>query len=956
MDDSTASRADLQATSSAAAVTVYPVAEVVVNTPVSRAGGYDAASDIFSYEIPPLLLGQIEPGHLVWAPFGGRRLQGIVVGLAAAAPPGVTLRPLAELAAAEPVLSPVHLELARWLSQRYLAPLRDCLFVMLPAGVAQRVDIVLARQGAGPLPDDLSAEQRALLLRLQRSDAAQRVLKKENPAWGQSRVLQPLLQRGLLTRRNAVTSPTVRPQTQTWVRLLADAATIDQALPTLGRRSKQADALAMLARQSPPVLTVDALQKLAGCGAGPLQALAARGWINIAPGPEMAARLVTLTIAPTAVNAQLITLRGSEKYQRILDVLQAAGEPLWIGRVQAEADVDAATVRELASSGLISLDAVEVMRDPLAGRAFAQQTPPSLTVEQQNAWEAIAATLSLEQARPLLTGGSSRFFLLFGVTGSGKTEIYLRAIAAVLAAGKQALVLVPEIALTPQTINRFAVRFPNQIAVWHSDLSPGERFDTWRRMRRGELRVVIGPRSALFAPLSNVGVIIMDEEHDSSYKEHERQPRYQARAVALRLAQLTGATVILGSATPSLETYYAAQRGQLQLLALPNRVMGHQAAALTPDAQPLTIELPEVTVVDLRQELRAGNRNIFSRALQTALRQTLDAGEQAILFLNRRGNATVVMCRDCGYVEQCSRCQLPMTYHGPLAEQDQPLERSGPDAPPPQPAAMTPFLLCHQCNRRRPVPTTCPACGSVRIRYLGAGTQRIEQVVRDLFPQARPLRWDRDTTQRKGAHAAILEQFSNHQANVLIGTQMIAKGLDLPMVTLVGVISADVGLYLPDPRAAEHTFQVLMQVAGRAGRSDREGRVIIQTYTPDHYTVQAASQHDYVSFFRRELDYRRQLDYPPLTRLVRLVYSHSNNEQAEAEMQRVARLIQAEIKRLGLHDVGVIGPAPCFFARLRYRYRWHILVRGRGSDPGAIVRPLSLPPGWHVDVDPLNLL
>ena len=947
--------ADLQAASPSATAIVYPVAEVVVNTPVSRAGGYDAASDIFSYEIPPLWQGQIEPGHLVWAPFSGRRLQGIVVGLAAAPPPGVTLRPLTELAAAEPVLSPAHLELARWMSQRYLAPLRDCLFVMLPAGVAQRVDVVLARQGAGPLPDDLSAEQRSLLLRLQRSDAAQRVLKKENPAWGQSRVLQPLLQRGLLTRRDAVTSPTVRPQVQPWVRLLADEATISQVLPTLGRRSKQADALAMLARQSPPALTMDALQKLAGCGAGPLQALAARGWISIAPGPEAAARLVTLTLSPAEVNAHLVGLRGGEKYQRVLAALQEAGEPLWIGRVQAEADVEAATVRELAAAGLIALEQVEVMRDPLAGRTFAQQSPPVLTAEQQNAWEAIEATLRVDQPTAAAGRAADRFFLLFGVTGSGKTEIYLRAIATALAHGKQAIVLVPEIALTPQTINRFAVRFPNQIAVWHSDLSPGERFDTWRRMRRGELQVVIGPRSALFAPLPNVGVIIVDEEHDSSYKEHEREPRYQARAVALRLAQLTGATVILGSATPSLETFYAAQRGQLQLLAMPSRVMGHQVAAVTPDVGPLTIELPEVSVVDLRQELRAGNRSVLSRALQEALRQTLDAGEQAILFLNRRGNATVVMCRDCGYVEKCSRCELPMTYHGPLAEAEQPILLEA-AAPPGGQRPMTPFLLCHQCNRRRPVPTTCPACGSVRIRYLGAGTQRIEQEVRDLFPQARPLRWDRDTTQHKGAHAEILERFSTHQANVLIGTQMIAKGLDLPMVTLVGVISADVGLYLPDLRAAEHTFQVLMQVAGRAGRSAREGRVIIQTYTPDHYTVQAASQHDYVSFFRRELDYRRQLDYPPLTRLVRLVYSHSNAERAEAETQRVARLIQAEISRLGMSDVGVIGPAPCFFARLRYRYRWHILLRGRGHDPAAIVRPLSLPPGWHVDVDPLNLL
>ena len=940
----------------AADLTAVPcaVADVVVNTPVNRAGGYAATSDIFSYEIPPLLQGQIEPGHLVWVPFSGRRLQGIVVGLRSDAPPGVTLRALAELAAAEPVLSAVQLELARWLSQRYLAPLRDCLFIMLPAGVAQRVDVVLSRQGAGPLPDDLSAEQRALLVRLQRNDASQRVLKKENPVWVQSRVLQPLLRRGLVTRRSAVTSPTVRPHVQQLVRLLADPETIRQVLPTLGRRSKQADALEMLARHTPPVLTMDALQKLAGCGPGPLQALADRGSIRIVSAPDTHGRQASLALTPAEADAAVISLRGGEKYQRVLDVLRESAEPLWVGRVLAAANVDMPTLRTLAGAGLIALESVEVMRDPLAGRTFAQQTPPLLTAEQDKAWGAIESVLTA--ARP--GNMSSRFFLLFGVTGSGKTEIYLRAIATALAQGQQAIVLVPEIALTPQTIARFAVRFPNRIAVWHSDLSVGERFDTWRRIRRGELPVVIGPRSALFAPLTNVGVIIMDEEHDSSYKEHERQPRYQARAVALRLGQLTGATVILGSATPALETFYAAQRGQLQLLSLHNRVMGHRPGTEGGDVQPLTIELPEVTVVDLRQELRAGNRSILSRALQAALQQTLDAGEQAILFLNRRGNATVVMCRDCGHVEQCTRCELPMTYHGPLAEQEQPVgvELTPQGARRLEQAVLTPFLLCHQCNRRRPVPTTCPACGSVRIRYLGAGTQRIEQAVREQFAQARTLRWDRDTTQHKGAHAEILEQFSNHQANVLIGTQMIAKGLDLPMVTLVGVISADMGLYLPDMRAAEHTFQVLMQVAGRAGRSARGGQVIVQTYTPDHYTVSAASQHDYISFFRRELDYRRQLDYPPLTRLVRLVYSHSNAEQAEAETQRVARLLQGEISRLGMSDVGMIGPAPCFFARLRYRYRWHILVRGRGSDPSAVVRLITLPAGWHIDVDPVNLL
>lgn len=929
----------------------FGVAEVVIDTAINRAGGRTAAAEVFSYLVPASLRGAIEPGQLVWAPFGGRRLQGIVVGLRAEAPSGVTLRPLAALADPVPALSPVHLELGRWLSQRYLAPLRDCLFLMLPAGVTQRSDEVLARQGGGPLPDDLSSEQRALLERLQRKDAPLRILQQENPAWGRSRVLQPLVQRGLIVRRQAAAPPAARPQFRQRVRLLANGATVRNVLPTLGHASKQADALEMLARQSPPQLSQEALQKLANCGPGPLQTLAARGLVRIESGARPAARLVSLLAPAEEVEASLIELRGAEKYARVVAALQAAAEPPWSDTLLAQVKTDQATLRTLVGAGLIELEQVEVMRDPLAGRTFAVQAPPILTAEQEQAWQAVAAALDGRSPH--------RFFLLFGVTGSGKTEIYLRAIAHALAQGKQAIVLVPEIALTPQTINRFAVRFPGRIAVWHSDLSPGERFDAWRRLRQGELTVVIGPRSALFTPLARLGVIIMDEEHDSSYKEHEREPRYQARAAALRLAQLTGAAVILGSATPSLETYYAAQRGRLQLLALPNRVMGFAGSpAGAAGSQPQTMDLPEAAVIDLRQELRAGNRSLLSRALQTALRETLEAGEQAILFLNRRGQATVVICRDCGHVVVCGRCELPMTYHGPLDEQARSGERAG--APPSGSAAESfappTFLLCHQCNRRQPIPTVCPACGSLRIRYLGAGTQRIEQAVQELFPQARTLRWDRDTTQRKGAHAAILEQFSSHQADVLIGTQMIAKGLDLPLVTLVGVISADVGLYLPDLRAAENTFQVLMQVAGRAGRSARGGRVIIQTYTPDHYAVQAASRHDYLGFFGREMDYRRQLDYPPLTRLVRLVYSHSNADQAAAEAQRVAHMVEAEIERLGLSGVGMIGPAPCFFVRLRYRYRWHILVRGRDNDASAVVRALDLPLGWRVDVDPLNLL
>ncbi|MGQ9768731.1 MAG: replication restart helicase PriA, partial [Anaerolineae bacterium] len=546
--------------------------------------------------------------------------------------------------------------------------------------------------------------------------------------------------------------------------------------------------------------------------------------------------------------------------------------------------------------------------------------------------------------------------LLHGVTGSGKTEIYLRAIAEVLARGQQAVVLVPEIALTPQTIRRFAARFPGKVTVWHSELGEGERFDVWRRVRTNHpaAQVVVGSRSALFLPFPNLGVIVLDEEHEPSYKQ-ERTPRYHARAVALELGRLCAAPVILGSATPALETYYAARRGEIELLTLPQRIRAGEWTISPPDhlsseergslALPpcqgrdggasgqitISAELPPVRIVDMRQELRAGNRSMFSRALAAGLRRVLDAGQQAILYLNRRGTASFVLCRDCGHVEVCPRCAVPLTLHG---------------------AGET--LLCHHCNRRFPVPTVCPECGGRRIRHFGAGTERVEEAVKLEFPQARTLRWDRDVTGAKGSHDAILSRFIAHEADILIGTQMIAKGLDLPLVTLVGVIAADTGLFLPDFRAAERTFQLLTQVAGRAGRSSLGGEVIVQTYHPDHYAVVAASNHDYESFYRQEMAFRREQGYPPVRRLARLVYHHGQRDKAQAEATRLAQELQAAIAENGLADTDLIGPAPCFFARQRGEYRWQIVVRG--PDPAALLRRAAVPLGWRVDVDPVDLL
>ena len=537
-------------------------------------------------------------------------------------------------------------------------------------------------------------------------------------------------------------------------------------------------------------------------------------------------------------------------------------------------------------------------------------------------------------------------FLIHGVTGSGKTEIYLQAIEQTLAQGRQAIFLVPEIALTPQTIRRVAERFPEQVAVVHGSLSQRERFDTWQRARQGDIGVIVGTRSALFTPLPDVGLVILDEEHDPSYKQSPpfNAPHYHARDVAYEMMELNEGVLILGSATPDSATYYQAQQGRYQYLHLPNRIMGHrqriveqaEREGVTARYQPVTedalmIDLPPVEVIDMRDELKAGNRSMFSESLQEALFTVLERGEQAMLYLNRRGQNTYVFCRDCGYVARCPRCDTPLTYH-----------RYGQS------------LHCHHCDYTTQPPTQCPDCQSARIKFFGAGTQQVEDEIQKLFPEARTLRWDADTANKPELHDVILGQFIRHEADILIGTQMIAKGLDLPLVTLVGVVSADMGLALPDYRAGERVFQLLTQVAGRAGRGVLGGKVILQTYQPEHYAIRYATQHDYLGFIEQELVYRRDLGYPPYRRLARLVFQYRTEKQAQTEAQRATKQVRHRLKKYQLTGTELIGPAPCFFSRIDQQYRWHLLIRG--PNPSVALDDLPLRPGWHLDLDPVSVL
>jgi len=611
----------------------------------------------------------------------------------------------------------------------------------------------------------------------------------------------------------------------------------------------------------------------------------------------------------------------------------------WVPQPELLAAVKGAstTVKALVAKGLIEREERPVWRDPLAATSFVPVVPPPLTSDQDAVWQRVAEDLDDTGGKP---------FLLQGVTGSGKTEIYLRAVRRVLEQGRSAIVLVPEIALTPQTVRRFGARFPEHLAVMHSHLSPGERFDQWRRLRAGDLRLVVGSRSALFSPLRELGLIVLDEEHEGSYKQG-RSPRYHARDVAVELARICGATCILGSATPALESAYRAERGVYRRLSMPKRIMAHrrvvaeQVEGVSEGAgrfgddgrqgEALYADLPPVEVVDMRAELREGNRSIFSRPLREGIEVALAAGQQVILFLNRRGSATFVQCRDCGHVLKCPRCEVPLTYHS--ADED---------------------LVCHHCNYRTFVPEQCPSCWSGRIRYFGIGTQKVELLTREAFPQARILRWDLDTTGGKKAHDRLLEAFVSGEANLMIGTQMIAKGLDLPRVTLVGVITADTMLNLPDFRAGERTFQLLTQVAGRAGRSILGGKVIIQSYTPDVAPIQFASRHDYDGFSRQEMVFRKQLWYPPYSQLVQLIHVGSSSGRGQRAAEALHRVLTLKIARLGIPDVDLIGPAPAFFHRLRGKYRWHLTLRGR--NPAVVLRGMRLPVGWRVDVDPVSML
>ncbi|WP_202978951.1 primosomal protein N' [Halomicronema hongdechloris] len=669
--------------------------------------------------------------------------------------------------------------------------------------------------------------------------------------------------------------------------------------------------LAQLRQSASGDYTWQYLRRLSSDSRHGLVQLLHQGWVEsylAPPQPPRPKQRQAVTVTAAADSEGL-----SPRQQEILAVLRHHGGDLWLQEALRLCGTTSTTLNRLATKGYLVIEPREVLR--LAPQATLQaDQPKSLTTAQQKALTAIQSLHGQAQV------------LLHGITGSGKTEVYLQAIAPRLAAGQSALVLVPEIGLTPQLTDRFRQRFGDQVCVYHSALAAGERYDIWRHLINPQPRVVIGTRSAVFAPLSNLGLIVLDEEHDSSFKQDQPAPCYHARTVARWRAELAQCPLVLGSATPSLDTWSLSTSPALgvttRYLSLPERIQ--------------TRPLPPIQVVDMRQELQAGNRSIFSRQLRRALQAMKAAGNQGLLFIQRRGHSSFVSCRSCGYVFMCPYCAVSLTYHQPGAE------------------AMA-TLQCHHCGYGQAQPRHCPQCQSPYLKQFGSGTQRVMGALAEQLPELRCLRFDRDTTRTKGAHRHLLRQFAQGEADVLVGTQMLTKGIDMPQVTLVGIVAADGLLYMADYWASERTYQTLIQVAGRAGRGSQPGQVILQTYTPEHPVIEAVQRQDYHRFIETEWEQRTALGYPPQGRLILLRLSSPDFSAVKHTAEHIAAALVPE---LGPWEC--LGPVPAQIPRVARRYRWQILLKAPPETPAPALTWLQdkcpAAVSLSIDVDPLTFI
>lgn len=797
----------------------------------------------------PVALADLEVGEAVLVEFGRRQALGIVLGPGEEVP-GATTKPIVDRVRADgPLLPALGMRLAAWIAEHYLAPPALTLRAMLPPGLLERLELVAERRPAGGGVVGVDEPGAEI------DPGASGPGIASMPLSAPDRAILAALDGGPKAVRSI------------------EAA---EGRPALLRRLRALESAGL----------VDLDWTLSAAGGGPRWAR----WVRPAPAGD---RVVAGRLGP--------------RQRALLDELEGAPEG-GLPAPEVAARHGSATVATLARRGLVTIDVREAPRRPLAGRSPGSRG--SRPIGSDLSPEQAAAVATVERA---VDGTDPSTILLDGVTGAGKTAIYAELLARTLDRGRPALVLVPEIALALPLVDRLRADLGARVALVHSGLGDGERADEWRRIRRGDVDVVVGTRLAVLAPLADVGLVIVDEEHDAAYKS-DRTPRLQARDVAVALGKLAGAPVVLGSATPSVEMEGRARQGEIARARLTARLSGVP---------------PTVEVVDLRAELAAGNLAMLSRPLAASL-AALPDGEQAILVINRRGSASVVLCRDCGYVAACPDCTRPLVFH----------QAGG-------------TLRCHHCGRAWPMPARCPQCGSARIRYLGGGTERVEREVRERFPDLRVGRLDRDVVERRGAAERVVDAFADGRLDVLVGTSLVTKGLDIPAVTLVGVVSADVALNLPDERAAERTYQLLAQAVGRAGRGDRPGRAFIQTYQPEHPAIVAVAEDRAAAFYDAELDLRRRFGSPPFGRLVKLTVALPDRDDAERAGRDLAdRLRERAAQGIG-GRVQVSGPAPAFIAKRGDRWRFNVVLRG--DDPVAV---LGEPPGapWSIDVDPESLL
>lgn len=884
---------------------------------LTSAASWNSEHPLLTYLVPTEIEEMIRIGQLVAVPYGERLVEGLVWEIITSADDqcdlspsvGITvdsqsvapvLRPIHAILDPEPALLPHQIALAQWISEYYVTPLPQVALMMLPPGLMQRSRIVLrlAEQESEAIEAAIqgaSLQTRALIgLLLAEGEVNVERLKTMLGPKRAKEILKEIKTSELVTREAQLATPRAKARVKRVVRLVAQGEKLKE-----WRQRTEAILQNYLQFVEPVSREPDRMQHHSPT----IDRKKHRGGV---PDPWALSGIFGSTATLTVIEQDRESLRAQHQLAAV-DLLQQNKHTSadWTPNALCKASgLTTAQLQQLVREQILAIETVEVRRDPLAERTLDPSTPLQLTPDQQHALDCIIG--SGYQPRPIL---------LHGVTGSGKTEVYLQALAAMIAKGKRGIMLVPEIALTTQAVLRVAGRFPGRVAIIHGELGIGERYDEWRRIRNGQVDVVIGARSALSSPVPDLGIIIVDEEHEPAYKQGERKPTYHAREVALMLARILDIPIVLGSATPSVETYYRAQHDHYRLIELLSRVSS---------------SLPSVEIVDLRNELHAGNTSIISRRLHEELGHVLEQQQQAILFLNRRGAASCVLCRDCGYVALCDHCDISMTYH-----------------------ATEQILLCHYCGQKSKVLRFCPNCQSSSMRYFGLGTEKVQETIQRSFPQARLLRWDRDTARNRRDHEQLLDRFANREADILIGTQMIAKGLDLPGVTLVGVVSADIALNLPDYTASERAFTLLAQVAGRAGRGVEAGHVIIQTFNPQHFAIEAASRHDYHEFYATEIEMRLRYNYPPFRQFVKFTYSHENRHRCQNEALLLYERLDEWIDRLALPDTDIVGPAPALIEHLRGKYHWQMIVRG--PDLHCLLRVVDAA-GWHIDIDPVSTL